>query len=167
MVAQFDDASTSTVTENQFAPVRISSRRALLVEGVASGTVIPVSDNGTTLSIDDNSSTISIDDGGSTISIDDAASSLTVDNNGTFAVQLSTALPTGTNSIGTLGSNPGVNIGEVTISSLSPGSGTASLGKVHDGAFTSGDLGVMSLAVRTDTPANRGTVDGRYEPLQI
>lgn len=37
MVGQFDDTSTAAVTENQFAPVRISTRRALLVEGVASG----------------------------------------------------------------------------------------------------------------------------------
>lgn len=41
---QFDDVATNTVTENQIAPVRISSRRALLVEGVASGTTIPVTE---------------------------------------------------------------------------------------------------------------------------
>jgi hypothetical protein len=40
---QFDDASTAAVTENQFAPPRISSRRAQLVEGVASGTAVKVS----------------------------------------------------------------------------------------------------------------------------
>jgi hypothetical protein len=43
IVGQFDDTSTAGVTENQFAPVRISTRRALLVEGVASGTAVPVS----------------------------------------------------------------------------------------------------------------------------
>ena len=42
ILAQFDDVSTGTVTENQFAPVRISTRRALLVEGVASGTNLNV-----------------------------------------------------------------------------------------------------------------------------
>lgn len=52
LVGQFDDVSVGTVTENQFAPVRISSRRALLVEGVASGTVIPVSDGGGALTVD-------------------------------------------------------------------------------------------------------------------
>lgn len=40
--AQFDDTSTTTVTENQFANLRMSTRRALLVEGVASGTNINV-----------------------------------------------------------------------------------------------------------------------------
>lgn len=43
IVGQLDDVSTTAVTENQFAPVRISTRRALLVEGVASGTAVPVS----------------------------------------------------------------------------------------------------------------------------
>jgi len=43
IVGQFDDTSTAAVTENQFAPVRISTRRALLVEGVASGTAVPIS----------------------------------------------------------------------------------------------------------------------------
>jgi hypothetical protein len=43
ILGQFDDTSTGAVTENNFAPVRISSRRALLVEGVASGTAMPVS----------------------------------------------------------------------------------------------------------------------------
>lgn len=42
LTGQFDDASTTTVTENNWAPVRISSRRALLVEGVASGTNLNV-----------------------------------------------------------------------------------------------------------------------------
>lgn len=43
ITGQLDDTATGTVTENQFAPVRISSRRALLVEGVASGTAVGVS----------------------------------------------------------------------------------------------------------------------------
>ena len=37
LMGEFDDSSTSTVTENQFAPIRISSRRAMRVEGVTSG----------------------------------------------------------------------------------------------------------------------------------
>lgn len=40
--AVLDDASTGTVTENQANSLRMSSRRALLVEGVASGTSINV-----------------------------------------------------------------------------------------------------------------------------
>jgi len=42
MVGQLDDTATGAVTENQFAPVRISSRRALLVEGVAGATAVKI-----------------------------------------------------------------------------------------------------------------------------
>lgn len=47
ILGQLDDTATATVTENQFAPVRISTRRALLVEGVASGTAIATTVSGT------------------------------------------------------------------------------------------------------------------------
>lgn len=49
LMAQFDDAATGTVTENQFSTVRMSSRRALLVEGVASGTALAVTLTSTTI----------------------------------------------------------------------------------------------------------------------
>jgi hypothetical protein len=59
--AVYDDASTATVTENQAHALRMSSRRALLVEGVASGTVIPISDGGGNISIDDGGNSITVD----------------------------------------------------------------------------------------------------------
>jgi hypothetical protein len=40
LVAQLDDVAPTAITENQFGNIRMSSRRALLVEGVASGTPI-------------------------------------------------------------------------------------------------------------------------------
>lgn len=49
LMGQLDDTGTSAVTENQFAPVRISTRRAILVEGVASGTAQPISGSLTTV----------------------------------------------------------------------------------------------------------------------
>lgn len=61
VVGQYDDASTSAVTENQFAPVRISSRRALLVEGVSSGTAVTVGDGGSTISVDDGGGALTVD----------------------------------------------------------------------------------------------------------
>ena len=45
LIGQLDDTAPSAVTENQFAPVRLSTRRALLVEGVASGTNLNVNVN--------------------------------------------------------------------------------------------------------------------------
>ena len=98
IVGQFDDAATATVTENQFAPVRISTRRALLVEGVASGTAV-VTSNATTSVVGsgteataqrvtiatDSTGVLSVDDNGSTLSIDDGAGSITVDAAGDIA----------------------------------------------------------------------------------
>jgi len=93
IVAQFDDASVATVTENQFAAPRISSRRALLVEGVASGTVIPVSDGGGSLTVDGTvavSGTVAVTQSGTwdEVGINDSGNSITVDNGGTFATQV-------------------------------------------------------------------------------
>ncbi len=48
LVAQLDDTSPTAITENQFGNVRMSSRRALLVEGVASGTALAVTVSSTT-----------------------------------------------------------------------------------------------------------------------
>lgn len=59
------------------------------------------------------------------------------------------------------------NIGDVDVLSILPGTGANNLGKAEDGAHTTGDVGVMALAVRTDTPANRSGADGAYEPLQV
>lgn len=54
-----------------------------------------------------------------------------VTNAGTFAVQVSSALPSGTNAIGKLAANSGVDIGDVDITSIS--TGTNAIGRVgHD-----------------------------------
>ena len=53
------------------------------------------------------------------------------------------------------------------IDAVVPGSGATNLGKAEDAVHASGDVGVMLLAVRTDTPANKSGTDGDYEPLQI
>jgi hypothetical protein len=54
IVGQFDDTSTAAVTENQFAPARISSARALIVDprgsaSIASGQVTPTASAATLL----------------------------------------------------------------------------------------------------------------------
>ena len=80
---------------------------------------------------------------------------------------IDTALPAGTNAIGKLSANSGVDIGDVDVTSVIPGTGATNLGKAEDAAHVSGDTGIMGLAVRTDTPANRSGADGDYEPLQL
>jgi hypothetical protein len=92
IVGQLDDTSTTAVTENQFAPVRISTRRALLVEGVASGTAVPVSaaslplPSGAATSalqtqpgVDIGDVTINNASGASAVNVQDGGNSLTVD----------------------------------------------------------------------------------------
>jgi hypothetical protein len=58
------------------------------------------------------------------------------------------------------------NIGNVDIASIVPGTAATNLGKAEDAAHTSGDVGVMALAVRQSTQSDFGA-DGDYVPLSI
>jgi hypothetical protein len=82
---------------------------------------------------------------------------------------IDTALPAGTNAIGKLAANSGVDIGDVDVTSVTPGTAASSLGKAEDAAHSSGDVGVMALAVRAASPTERsaGPTDGDYEPLAV
>ena len=67
-----------------------------------------------------------------------------------------------------LAANTGVDIGDVDITSILSGSGALNLGKLEDGGHTTGDLGVMALAVRQDaTLASLSDTTLDYEPLHI
>lgn len=56
-------------------------------------------------------------------------------------------------------------VGEFTIGAASTAVGD--LAKAEDQAHVSGAVGIMSLAVRMDAPANLSGTDGDYEPLQV
>ena len=71
-------------------------------------------------------------------------------------VDVVAALPAGTN-----------NIGDVDVLSVIPGTGATNLGKAEDGPHTSGDVGVMSLAVRNDAGTTLAGLDGDYAPLSV
>lgn len=62
------------------------------------------------------------------------------------------ALPAGTNAIGKLAANSGVDIGDTDVTSIVPGTGATNLGKAEDAGHSTGDTGVMALGVRTDVP---------------
>lgn len=62
------------------------------------------------------------------------------------------SLPAGTAAIGKLAANSGVDIGDVDVTSVIPGTGATNLGKAEDAAHSSGDTGVAALGVRTDVP---------------
>ena len=60
-----------------------------------------------------------------------------------------------------------VNVGNIDVLSVIPGTGATNLGKAEDDSHTSGDVGVMTLGVRNDTLAALGGADGDYAPLQL
>lgn len=97
---------------------------------------------------------------------DGVATFVTADANG-LEVQLGTAIPAGTNAIGKLAANSGVDIGDVDVTSVVPGTTATALGKAEDAAHSSGDTGVMALAVRHDTLAALAGTDLDYTPLQV
>lgn len=77
---------------------------------------------------------------------------------------ITNALPAGTNAIGKLAANSGVDIGDVDVTSVIPGTGATNLGKAEDAAHSTGDTGVMALGVRKDTAAQLAGTDGDYTP---
>ena len=80
-----------------------------------------------------------------------------------------------TKAISIAGTESGGNLQEIAVDSsgnvqvdvlgVVPGTGATNLGKVEDAAHSSGDVGVMALAVRKDTPA-AAAADGDYEALR-
>lgn len=144
------------------------------------------SDSTGVLSVDDNGSTLSVDDGGSSLTVDyattgsgTATGALRVElpTNGTGVIAtvgavtaITNALPAGTNGIGKLTANSGVDIGDVdvtTVGTITPGTAATSLGKAEDAAHASGDVGVMMLGVRSDTLAALAGTTGDYTPPQM
>ena len=103
-----------------------------------------------------------------------AAIRVELPTNGTGAIAtvsavtaITNALPAGTNAIGKLAANSGVDIGDVdvtTVGTITPGTAASSLGKAQDGAHTSGDVGVMALGVSNEANTARAA-DGDYLPL--
>jgi hypothetical protein len=85
---------------------------------------------------------------------------------GVAASILTGSIPAGANAIGKLAANSGVDIGDVDVTSIVPGVAATNLGKAEDAAHTSGDTGVMALAVRQDTLSVL-SADGDYIPLVV
>lgn len=130
-----------------------ASADVITIQGIASGTVVPVSDGGGSLTVDGAISFsapqhVIVDSGTVTtvstvttitnvVHVDDNSGSLTVDNAGTFAVQATIA------------------------------AGAAAIAKAEDAASADADVGVPAMAVRKATPANTSGTDGDYEMLQM
>ena len=91
---------------------------------------------------------------------------LLVDAAGNLQIDVIASLPAGTNAIGKLAANSGVDIGDVDVTSLIPGSGATNLGKAQDVAAGANDVGVAILAVRDDVQAAMTPADGDYSTLR-
>jgi hypothetical protein len=74
------------------------------------------------------------------------------------------ALPSGTNAIGKLAANSGIDIGDVDVTSIVPGTGATNLGKADNALHTSGDVGAMGLGIRNENGAILTSTDGYYAP---
>lgn len=78
------------------------------------------------------------------------------------------SLPAGTNAIGKLSANSGVDIGDVDVTSLVPGTAATNLGKAEDDAHASGDVGVAVWGVRNDNAATSFSgANGDYTPHAV
>ena len=104
---------------------------------------------------------------GSQMQVDVVAISAQSDGTYIGDIKFGESLPAGSAAIGKLAANSGVDIGDVDVTSIVPGTGATNLGKAEDAAHSSGDVGVMPLAVRNDDIAALGGADGDYAPLQV
>lgn len=112
------------------------------------------------LSVSVTNSTIAVTDNSTTLSVDDGGSSLTID--GTVTANLSATDNAVIDSIdtstqGILSDTASIQTAVETLDDVV---------KAEDAAHSSGDKGVMALAVRQDTQADFGA-DGDYVPLSI
>lgn len=189
------DADTTLVdTTNEISPLQVDANGRLKVEVFDGGDSHTVDNGGTfVVQVDGNALTALqlIDD---IVYVDDTATHATGSSKGALimaaatptdtavsandigAVAMTTdrklhvavmdALPAGSAAIGKLAANSGIDIGDVDVTSVVPGTGASNLGKPEDGGHTSGDVGVMALGIRVDTPnAARADTDLDYIPL--
>jgi hypothetical protein len=182
------DAGTLLAADGDYIPLSVNASGELRVTTAASSEAATVADGGalpavvkviavdvltlpavtaTDLDIRDLTHVGSQD----SVRIGDGTDLLLITAAGEALVSLTTALPAGTNNIGDVDvlSLPSIpagtnNIGDVDVLSVVPGTGATELGKAEDAAHSSGDVGVMALAVRSDA-GGPFAADGDYVPL--
>lgn len=147
--AEVDDTAPDSVDEGDAGAVRMSANRNLHVR------VRDDAGNERGMNIDANG------DVGVTTALDTTVSGSEVQ------VDVVGSLPAGTNAIGKLAANSGVDIGDTDVTSVVPGTAATNLGKAEDAAHSTGDVGVMSLSVRNDVLAPLAGSDGDYTPPQV
>lgn len=147
------DVTINNSSGAQAVPIR-DGGNSITVDGTVSiGTALPAGSNsigilGANSGVDIGDVTINNASGGSAVNIQDGGNSITVDG----SVSIGTALPAGSNSIGILGANSGVDIGDVTINNASG----ASAVNVQDG----GNSLTVDGAVTVTGDASASTLSG-------
>lgn len=139
------------------------------IVSVTTGGHVHIHDGGNTITVDGTvaiSGTVTVDGSGVTQPISHAAlTELAAAIDTEVQCDIVGALPAGTNAIGKLAANSGVDIGDVDVTSITPGTAASSLGKAEDAGHSTGDVGVMALSVRQDTAAALSGTDADYQPL--
>jgi hypothetical protein len=175
-----NDAGAALAADGDYIPLMVNASGALYVTGGGGGTeyvvnaAAPADPTGTAtlMERDDALTTLTEIEGDWTNLRSDSTGALWVrDTNlddviagSEVQVDIVGALPAGTAAIGKLAANSGVDIGDVDVTSIVPGTGATSLGKAEDAVHGSGDTGLMTLAVRNDA-GTAMAADGDYIPL--
>lgn len=156
-----DTQADVATADGKYAPPQLNASGAMRVDG--SAVTQPVS--GTVTITPSGTQTVAISQTGANNDVD--VLSIAAGDNNIGNVDIASSLPAGTNAIGKLAANSGVDIGDVDVTSVIPGTGATNLGKAEDAAHTSGDIGVMSLGVRNDALAALTGTNLDYSPIGV
>ena len=193
VVAGYDGANVRAIKTDSTGEVAVDVSSSALPSGAATS-ALQTAGNNLLTTIDADTSALAGAVSGTEVQVDvvaslpagtnnigdvDIASALPAGTNNIGDVDIASALPAGTNSIGTvilgagtaaigkLVANDGVDIGDVDVTSIVPGTGATNLGKAIQSAQGTTDTGVPALVVRNDTLADLSGADGDYAPLQV
>ena len=193
VVAGYDGANVRAIKTDSTGEVQVDISSSALPSGAATS-ALQTAGNNLLTTIDADTSSLAGAISGTEMQVDivaslpagtnnigdvDIASALPAGTNNIGDVDIASALPAGTNSIGTvilgagtaaigkLVANDGVDIGDVDVTSIVPGTGATNLGKAIQSAQGTTDTGVPALVVRNDTLADLSGADGDYAPLQV
>lgn len=172
LVGGIYQSSPQTVTDGRTAPILLDANGKVQVAAHA------VTQSGT-WNITNVSGTVSLPTGAATAANQSTANTAlsgiqtaveVIDNaisGSEMQVDVVAALPAGTNAIGKLAANSGVDIGDVDVLSVIPGTGATNLGKAIDTATGGTDTGVLLLATRDDALSALTPIEGDNVQVRV
>lgn len=174
----YDEVAGTALTENDAGAARMNVNRAqvgIIEDGTTRGRYATVSASN---ALKTDGSAVTQPVSYATTGSGTATGALRVElpTNGTGVIAtvgavtaITNALPAGSNAIGKLAANSGVDIGDVdvtTVGTITPGTGATSLGKAIDSAIGATDTGVAALAVRDDVLTTLTPADSDYTHMR-